>query len=295
MIATSGRDDDRIVLLARRGGELAFVAKVRAGAAPDLIAEALNLDKLGAAARRAGARLPNVTHVTKFARRTMLVETVVPGAPVATLLAGDPRAFPQVFPLLVDWLEGWHKATVAPRRPRSDELEAYILGPARSLEPLLPDGVKYVEFLTERCASAKHLRVPFVAVHNDLTMFNVLLDGGRLGVVDWEAASGHGLPLTDFAYAAVDAVAAADRYADRLHAFTDSFASESRYSRLIAAAHLRFVSALDIPPEVAELCLHASWLQHAVNATRRPEADRDDSFVAIVAHLASTVTAWPPG
>jgi aminoglycoside phosphotransferase (APT) family kinase protein len=131
-------------------------------------------------------------------------------------------------------------------------------------------------------------------VHNDLTMFNVLLDGTRLGVVDWEAAADRGLPLTDFAYAAVDAVAAIGRYEDRLRAFRDSFMSASPYSRAIATAQLRLVSELEIAPEVAELCLHACWLRHAANAQQRSAARREDSFLDIVAELAASVTAWPP-
>jgi hypothetical protein len=97
----------------------------------------------------------------------------------------------------------------------------------------------------------------------------------------------------DFAYAAVDAVAATGRYEDRLRAFRDSFMSASPYSRAIAVAQLRLVSELEIAPEVAELCLHACWVRQAANAQQRNASTRDSSFVDIVGELAASVTAWP--
>jgi hypothetical protein len=293
VIATNGRDDDQVVLLAPYGREQAFVAKIRNGHAPGLRSEALNLDALGAAVRGGGARMPDLHTIVSLDGRTMLIETVVPGVPVAPLLADNEKAFDRVFAGLVDWLEAWHRTTAAPRRPAAGELDTYVLEPANAVAPLLRDGGRYLAFLEERCRAVESLRVPFVAVHNDLTMFNVLLDKTRLGVVDWEAAADRGLPLTDFAYATVDAVAATSRYEDRLRAFRDSFMSASPYSRAIAAAQLRLVSELEIAPEVAELSLHACWLRHAANAQQRTAATRDGSFVDIVAELAASVAVWP--
>lgn len=293
VIAMNGRDDDRLVLLASGSHERAFVAKIRNGDAPELRSESLNIDALGAAVRSGGARVPDAHTIVPLEGRTLLMESIVPGTPVAPLLAGDRRAFDRVFSALVDWLEAWHRTTVALRKPSPGELDAYVLQPANAVAPLLRDGERYLAFLEERCRAVESLRVPFVAVHNDLTMFNLLIDETHLGVVDWEAAADRGLPLTDFAYAAVDAVAATGHYKDRLGAFCESFMSDSRYSRAIAAAQLRLVSELEIAPEVAELCLHACWLQHGSNAQQRSALRRDDSFVNIVAELAASVAAWP--
>jgi Ser/Thr protein kinase RdoA (MazF antagonist) len=292
VIAANGRDDDQFVLLAPYGAERGFVAKIRNGVAPELRSEAVNLDELGPAVRGAGARLPDARTIVSVDGRTVLVETVVPGTPVAPLLAGNPKAFDRVITVLVDWLEVWHRTTAAPRRPATGELDTYILEPADAIAPLLRDGKRYLDFLEQRCRAVERLQVPFVAVHNDLTMFNVLLDETRLALVDWEAAGDRGLPLTDFAYAMVDAVAATGRYEDRVQAFRDSFMSASRFSRSIATAQLRLVSELEIAPEVAELCLHACWLRHAANDQQRRAAQRDGSFVDIVAELAASVTSW---
>jgi Phosphotransferase enzyme family len=293
VIATNGRDDDQLVLLAPYGGDRAFVAKIRNGDAPELRSEALNLDVLGDAVRSGGARMPNTHTIVSLDGRTVLMETVVPGAPVAQLLAGDDKAFDRVFAMLIDWLEAWHRTTAARRKPATGELDSHVLEPANAVAPLLRHGDSYLAFLEERCRAVESLRVPFVAVHNDLTMSNVLLDGTSLGVVDWEAAADRGLPLMDFAYAAVDAVAATGRYEDRLRAFRDSFMTASPYSRAIAAAQLRLVSELEIAPEVAELCLHGCWVRHAANAQQRNASTRDGSFVDIVGELAASVTAWP--
>lgn len=106
---------------------------------------------------------------------------------------------------ITDWLECWNRATVTWRRIDDLDLEAELLVPARLLAPSLEGGTEYASWLESQSRRIRGLRVPFVATHNDLTMWNVLVDSGpALGVVDWEMSREAGLPLVDFYYAAVD-------------------------------------------------------------------------------------------
>ena len=126
-------------------------------------------------------------------------------------------------------------------------------------------------------------RLCTVAAHNDLTMFNVLLGRDRtLGIVDWEEATEEALPLMDLAYAAVDAVAAAGRYRDRVAAFHAAYGRAGRSRDRIEALTERLAARLRLPADLAELSFHACWLLHARNELRERGVDAGGPFVQIV-------------
>ena len=98
---------------------------------------------------------------------------------------------------------------------------------ATDLEGELPEG--YRSWLAARCGALAGSDPGLVARHNDLTMWNVLLDGrGSIGLLDWAEAEDAGSPLTDFFYSVVDAAAACDAYRDRLAAVRSCFGSGGR-------------------------------------------------------------------
>ncbi len=93
------------------------------------------------------------------------------------------------------------------------------------------------------------------AVRNDLIAANVLVEQGRMGVIDREESSPVGLPLTDLAYALVDLAAATDGYRDRPAAFVASFSAGGSWAsvthRLIDGA----AAAGGLEPPAVKLCL----------------------------------------
>lgn len=106
-------------------------------------------------------------------------------------------------------------------------------------------------------------------------MWNVLTDdGGGLGVVDWEAAEEATLPLKDFFYAAVDAVAATGRHADRPGAYDACFDPRGSRVGTVARLEAEMIAAVDAAPEIVELSRHAFWLGHALNESSQPSARR---------------------
>jgi len=286
VVMTTGRDDRGLVLASE-----SLVVKVRDERSQVLEREAANLVRIGSAARAGGASVPELRSIRSAGARTVLVETALPGTPVAGLLGFRPRARRRVLALLADWLQTWQRATVVLRAPARNELERLLLDPAELIAADLEGGRLYLSWLAERCRRIEG-PLPFVAAHNDLTMFNVLLDGDRIGVVDWEAASEAQFPLSDLAYAAVDAVAAASRYKDeRVDAFRKCFCSNGADGRLVTTLRERLTSSLRIAPEIAELSLHACWVQHAANERRRAGVESARPFLAIVERLASDFAA----
>jgi hypothetical protein len=294
VLVTSGRaENDRVVLVlagSRRGSD-SVVAKIRAAGASGLEREAAALGGIGATARAAGAAVPVAIGLRVLGRRRILLETALPGKSAAALLASRPGALTRVLCQLCDWLDDWHRATLATPTDGLQELEQRIIGPAESLAPLLEDGGRYVSWLRERCAAVGSGAVPLVATHNDLTMFNVLVTRDGIGVVDWEEANGRGLALTDFFYAAADAAAAATRYLDRLEAFDACFSPSGRHFETIAQMQSRLATAARMTPQLTELAFHACWLGHAVNEQRsdRPQAR---PFISIVQRLATSADGW---
>jgi hypothetical protein len=217
-----------------------------------------------------------------------MLQSAVSGRSAAVILAEAPQQLSDVCLRLTEWLQNWNRESLEVKPLTVERLASEVIAPARQLADFLEKGDEYAESLEQRCAALVGESVPFVAAHNDLTMANLFLnETGRLGVVDWEAASEHGLPLIDFYYAMVDAVAAAKRYADRLQAFRDCFTIEGRNAGVIGDFERRLHRALSLSPAVADLCFHACWLHHAANENRTSTPSALRPFLSILRCVAS--------
>jgi len=268
----------------------AIVAKVRGPAPPGPVEEAAIIQRLGRAASDAGVAVPEPLLVETGEHRALMLETALEGSVAAAILAETPALVPSLTRRLVEWLENWNADTRSEERLASDWFEQEVLEPARALAPLLPDGGRYVEWLESRCRTLAGTAVPLVATHNDLTMVNVFVGrSGSLGVVDWESAREQGLPLVDFYYAAVDAAAAANRYADRFAAFREQFGGEAGSSSTVRELERRLVAALDLRPEVVELAFHVCWIQHADAEQRATLEPARGPFLEILRSVADSV------
>src|SRR5439155_17105959 len=226
--------------------------------AVDHVAEAATLARLGPGARSAGAQVPQDLLLGRINDHPVLLQTVVRGQPLASVLASRPKQLLDLMDRLVAWLERWNRSTMAMRPLDFEVLDREILTPAALLGPLLERGREYRDWLTERCAAVVGMSVPLVATHNDLSMRNVfLMEQGQLGVIGWQAAREEGLPLVDFLYAVSDAAATARGFVDRPKAFEACFAPRGAHAKAVARFVGRLRCAVEIPDEVAELCFHA--------------------------------------
>ena len=248
------------------------------------------LARLGPAARSAGMRVPRVLHVDRHKDYSFLLETMLGGRMVSTFLASQPNYLVPVLEQLVTWIEQWNRSTMRMEVLESDRLKREIIAPAIAVLPGLEGGMEYLNWLHWRSSKIKNMVVPFVATHNDLTMYNVVRDQrGCLGVIDWETAREAGYPLADFSYAVTDAVLAAGRYADRLSAFAACFTAQGRYRHLVSRFQMHLQRAVPAPDEWSELCFHACWLQHAANEHQRTRPGAPRPFRAIVQSLIPSV------
>jgi hypothetical protein len=241
------------------------VAKVAA----DSAAEARWLDELGDAARAAGSRVPHLLAKGEVGARPVLVESLVAGVPAAILLGRHPARFADLARALVDWQERWGGGTSVSVVGDHELIERELTAPARELEGRLPDGPAYRRWLEARARALAGKQLTLVARHNDLTMWNVVLDGHRpIGVLDWAQAERAGLPMTDFYYSVADAAAACDGYRSRLDAVRSCFTPRGDRAGVVTPLRDHLSRARGLNPEVLELAFHACWLRHARNEQR---------------------------
>ena len=253
--------------------------------APGVSGEADLLDRLGPGAHEAGARVPVRMARGSVAGRSAVGETVVPGRPAADVLLNGPGRADEITAAVVGWLERWNATTARRDEAGAHTLMDRVIAAADALSSQLPEAASYRRRLAKACAEIRNSEVPLVAAHNDLTMWNVMVDPtGSIGILDWADAEPAGLPLTDFFYAVADAAAAAQGYRSRLHAVQACFPSPRTGAGQVAALRGRMVAAAGVSPAAAELCFHACWLGHARNEAR--EEGGSGEFLEIVRWLA---------
>jgi aminoglycoside phosphotransferase (APT) family kinase protein len=171
-------------------------------------------------------------------------------------------------------------------------IERRLVMPATTLRLDLPES--YLAWLRSQADAAMGESLPSVATHGDLTMSNVLLAGGSLGIVDWEAADADGLPLRDLLYAAVDATAARDDYRDRLSAFARCFPVHGASIAPLAAGLDRLRRDAGLTETTTTLCVHACWLQHAADERGKRGPGEARPFLSIVRYLAERASRGEP-
>jgi hypothetical protein len=262
-------------------GDATVVKSSRGGDPSGLPDEAEIVSELAPTARAAGAAVPTVVYAGRAGKRIALIEDLVPGERAATLLRRRPDRLPHVVGRVAEWLERWHLETRVMRPLEEHDVERYLLAPARSLAGELPDGTQYLRDLSRRSEAMVGRSLPFAAAHNDLTTWNILLDGEKMGIVDWEAAEREALPLVDLDYLVVDAVAAARRMRRDI-AFA-ACAGSGPDAQLARRIRHELKSASGIDEDVAELARHACWLGHARNEAARAQPGAPRPFLSILA------------
>lgn len=285
----------------RPGGASVVLHPFAAGASPPIVAklsldpdaeaesesEGSRLEALGAAARRAGADVPEPLDDARLHGSAVLIATRVEGEILAPRLMRRPGRLDRAVTSVCAWLEAWGRLTATMTPITERQLESEVLSHAKLLAPRLRGGADYLTVLEARCAAAAGMLVPLTATHNDLTMWNVLVDRrGGLGIVDWEAAEQSALPLKDFFYAVVDAVAAARGYAARPAAVEECFGPRGGHVDRVHALQTSLARAVGALPEAVELSFHACWLGHAANELRTAGPSEPTPFRDIVQWLA---------
>jgi len=138
---------------------------------------------------------PAVVHVDQAARAVVSVRVM--GRPLGAAL-GDPAQRPNALASVVDGLRALHAlatADVAPSDPVGYALKAWQRVSSR---PGFPAWAAALEPVPENAAAALARDPRRVISHNDVNPGNILWDGARAWLVDWEVA-GLGHPHYDLA------------------------------------------------------------------------------------------------
>jgi hypothetical protein len=217
-----------------------------------------SLSTVAVTASHATVTTPKPLGVREADGRLFLVEGIVEGRPAAAL---PPAAIGPLLADVADWLAAWHESTLT--LSSGPEVAADLVRLARDLD-LGPVYEGWLRVLGARLPQV----VPRVAVHRDLTMWNVLLCSrtNAIGIVDWEDAAPDGAPLSDLFYVTVDAELAHGRHDRRIAAF-DAVFPDAR--TVVGAACRRVEQRLALDDAVVRCAFHETWLRHATNESAR--------------------------
>jgi hypothetical protein len=224
---------------------------------------------LAAAASSATVTTPRPLALREAGGAVFLVEGIVEGRPAAGL---PPASIEPLLDELAAWLVTRHESTLAGCSGPEAAADLVRLAHDLDLDPA------YLNWLRAEGARLPRI-VPRVAVHGDLTMWNILVSARTkaIGVVDWEEASTAGAPLSDLFYATVDAELVHGRHDGRLAAF-DAVFPDAR--SVIGAVCRRAEQRLALDGAVVRCAFHETWLRHATN--ERAGDIGQDAFEQIV-------------
>jgi hypothetical protein len=267
--------------------DLAVKVALSDGGRARLDRERTRLTKLGPGAARAGAEIP----IVKRGGPGWLLSTgFVRGIPAANVLERRPAQVERVGRALVTWLTEWNRATASVAIATCDLLNRLVLEAAARVAQTDPRLGEYRHLIGDLALRMQGQPIVLVAVHNDLTMANVLDRARQIGIIDWEVADSAGLPTTDLWYALADGAARAGRisHADAVEALV---VGGGRIPDWFGGAPTELSVALAVPPDERILAFHACWLHHAANELARGE--RDGRFLAVVRAVATKRLLWP--
>lgn len=239
--------------------------------------EAAFLRALHAANARARRVAPQLVACEEYGGRPMLVETALNGHPLdRTAVRRDP-------PGACDAALAWLAAIGGPnaeapefdRRWYEHQIEHPLVAFADRF-PFTRDEAAAVERTLELASPLARTELPVVFEHGDLSHPNIVMqDGGEIGVIDWETAEPHGLPLSDlffflaFVAAARTGASSADEH---VRAFDDAFFGRRAWARPYVCAGAR---RLDIATESFTPLLLVSLLRRAATYAARVQGGVD--------------------
>jgi hypothetical protein len=270
----------------RTAPDLVVKAALDDGGRDRLRRERAALVAVGPGAAGAGARVPALQPNAPI---WALAMDALPGTSAAAILARAPRRLEQIVAAVVAWSTAWSLSTVSPRGLTARVLDETLLAPLAVIDGSGVALAGYRDRLHRLAGRLEGDRMALTAAHNDLTMANVLIARGGVGIVDWEAAAPDCWPLVDVWYALVDALARAQRvsHAEAVARVVLGTSAKLEELRRAPAALARRLALTD---DQALAAFHACWLGHAANEVSRGELR--GPFLAVVRAIAGGSIPW---
>lgn len=248
-----------------------LVAKVARGSDRERVrAERDNLADLSRSALgNLAASVPKPAGYDEDEEAAILLETVVAGVPF------DPAAAPQHIPafidLATDWLVRFHRATGAAPAPLAErDLERLLVAPIEEYLRRFRPAAAERRLLEQTRAAVVRLggtALPLVWLHDDFGPPNLLVDHGRLGVIDWETRFAPRLPAFDLihllACLGVPPAGRSPAPGDDLDRFERAFFEDNPLSRAAARAVLRYAREMALPTGLLHLLFTVFWVVYA--------------------------------
>lgn len=134
-----------------------------------------------------------------------------------------------------------------------------------------------------QCAASRLARLtqsPCVLTHNDFTPWNALLDGDKLGVIDWGEGEEHGYPGVDLACMLFHLAFAAEGAESReatVKLYAETVAGEGAYASIVDQRLREYLAALRLDETLAPELRLMTWLYRSVCELRLVEAETGDA------------------
>ncbi len=239
----------------------------------------------GRTAAQAGAAVPFPRHAPSGA---VLASDALRGQPASALMAHSPDRRGDVIGAVASWLLAWNRATLGSTAATEEVVERWLLDPLKRILAAKPSTVQYADSVRRLADRLVGSPVATVVVHNDLTMSNVLLDAGNIGIVDWEAADGAGPPLLDLWYMLADGVSRSWRIG-HTSAVKLLVARSPSIPNMLSDLPGAHASSLGLSDDQVRLGFHACWLGHADDEVQR---DAPGTFLDLVEAIAADELWW---
>jgi aminoglycoside phosphotransferase (APT) family kinase protein len=236
--------------------------------------EVTNLQILAAIRPTSLGSVPRVVAYRDWQSSKLLVETVVPGRPMApAVVRRDPR---RCLEGGMQWVTELHFATRAFVTGASGSMRKQLESLMQRLEAAFPHSTEVARMVTRTRELAEPLTMqilPRVFEHGDLSSPNVLIDEGRVGVVDWELANQTGWPAVDaYFFLTYVAFARADagRTGKHVDAFADAFFGSPAWARPYV---MDYAKALGLSSRSLRPLFLLTWVRYVASLVTRLQDD----------------------
>ena len=234
---------------------------------------------------------------------SVLLESALPGSSVHFEMRNDwkPRRLVEKhFSLALSWLADFHRATLT-RKIRFEELRreefASCFEKLRRTCRTSPAEDDFIGELMAAAAVFDKEEIPLSAVQGDFWTRNILIDGEKIGVVDWEHSLTEGCSLDDALMFAISYGRGYQwefgRWAAPREAFIRTFYGKSRFSETVGAHMEKFCRELGITTKLLGTFMAVFLARQAVAETllnRRRDLGSENEQASLTKE--KEVTQW---
>jgi hypothetical protein len=227
--------------------------------------------------------LPLLVETRPHPLGTAIVETMLPGVPMGRLLT--PARHLLLGIRVVDWLVN----LPAPGPSEVSGAAALADGLIDRLEQRIGSTIAAFEISRLRALVPALDGLPLVVEHRDLAPWNILVDDGRIGVVDWESSVASGLPVLDLWYFLTYAGLAVEGHGEACLAevYPGLQDRQTRAGKVSANLLERYTACLGLDPDLVPTLRALTWVAHMPSELdRRPKGADPTSatFMRLLTH-----------